>query len=272
MGSIRRTTVIEIAKKYADEGYTEEPGNKTIFGQMCDSVGYFAPQTKNGQPWCHTFVDAVFMLASDAKDEESKKYDAQNYLGEQPSYNNLSCGCTYGAGYFRNIGHYYDVGDAYVGDIIYFGERGHESHVGIIINLGYDDDGDVSTICTVDGNKGDAVRYGEYTVRDPNIAGVGKPTFFDYYDDLDDKPEPTPEPEPTEKVVVELDVLSRGDTGGQVNTLKALLKAFGYGGEELILDSDFDWATEQTVAKFQRMNGLPETGIVDSATWSLLLL
>lgn len=272
MGSIRRTKVIEIAKKYADEGYHETGENRTIFGELCDSVGYFAPQTKNGAPWCHTFVDAVFMLASDSKDEYDKKYDAQNYLGEQPSYNNLSCGCTFGAGYFRDIGHFYDIGEAYVGDVIYFGERGHESHVGIIIDLDYDEDGDVQTIYTVEGNKSDAVRYGEYDVRSSYISGVGKPTFSDYYDDLDDKPEPQPEPAPTGTVTIELEILSRGSTGGQVNTLKALLKEFGYGGDELVLDGDFDWATAETVKKFQRMNGLDETGFVGEQEWSLLLL
>lgn len=87
------------------------------------------------------------------------------------------------------------------------------------------------------------------------------------------QPEPTPEPEPKPtKAVVELDVLERYDTGSQVNTLKALLKAFDYGGNELVLDEDFDWATEQAVRKFQRMHDLTETGIVDETTWRLLLL
>ena len=474
MGSIRRTKVIEIAKKYADEGYTEEPDNRTIFGEMCDAVGYFAPQKKNGAPWCHTFVDAVFMLASDSDNEDSRKYDAQNYLGQQPSYNNLSCGCTYGAGYFRDIGHYYNIEDAYVGDVIYFGKRGYESHVGIIINLDYDDDGDVSTIYTVEGNKADGVRYGEYDVRSSYIAGVGKPTFFDYYDDLDAKPEPVkestyncvdvsewngdvdweqakangvefaiircgfgednedkddkyfhinmenavkagvkvgvyfysyatdydsaceegrhclrliepyrneitfpvfydveeercvprindiiggftntlnyygynvgvytsgawyslyfrdisvdfiwlafwgsddgephnkpdycdiwqytskgtvkgisersvdcdilynqemrflinPEPEPTEQVTITLDVLSIGSTGGQVNTLKALLNQYGW-SDNLPLDGDFDYDTEQAVNRLKERYDLTQDGIVDEPTWRLLLL
>ena len=269
MGSIRRTKVIEIAKKYADEGYTEEPDNRTIFGEMCDAVGYFAPQKKNGAPWCHTFVDAVFMLASDSDNEDSRKYDAQNYLGQQPSYNNLSCGCTYGAGYFRDIGHYYNIEDAYVGDVIYFGKRGCESHVGIIINLDYDDDGDVSTIYTVEGNKADGVRYGEYDVRSSYIAGVGKPTFFDYYDDLNPEPEPTPKP--TGTVEITLDILSRGSTGGQVNTLKALLNQYGW-ADDMPLDGDFDYDTEYAVNRLKASYELEQDGVVDEAVWRLLLL
>lgn len=85
-------------------------------------------------------------------------------------------------------------------------------------------------------------------------------------------PEPQPEPAPTGTVKIELEILSRGSTGGQVNALKALLKEFGYGGDELVLDGDFDWATAETVKKFQRMNGLDETGFVGEQEWSLLLL
>ena len=87
------------------------------------------------------------------------------------------------------------------------------------------------------------------------------------------QPEPSPEPKPEpQKAVVELDVLERYDTGSQVNTLKALLKEFEYGGSELVLDGDFDWATEEAVKNFQESHDLPVTGIVDQETWRLLLL
>lgn len=90
------------------------------------------------------------------------------------------------------------------------------------------------------------------------------------------KPEPTPSPEPApepvkDTVKVELDILERYSTGEQVTSLKALLKAFGYGGDELVLDGDFDWATEQAVLKFQRMHDLEETGVVDEKFWNLIL-
>ena len=269
MGSIRRTKVIEIAKKYADEGYHEEGENRTIFGQMLDRVNYFAPQKKNGAQWCHVFIDALFFMASDSDDDNSKKYDAQNYLGEQPAYNNLSAGCTYAANYFRDIGHYYDIQDAYVGDVIYFGERGHESHVGIIIGLDYDDDGDIETIYTVEGNKSDAVRYCEYNVNSSYIAGCAKATFFDYYDDLKGKPEPDPEPVPEKEVLVNLNELRRGSTGGQVNTIKALLNEFGFG--DLPLDGDFDYSTEQAVNKYKERYDLEPNGVVDADMWTLIL-
>jgi peptidoglycan hydrolase-like protein with peptidoglycan-binding domain len=268
MGNIRRTDVIRLAKKYADEGYTEGSNNWTIFSQILDDCNYYTPQKKQGQPWCHNFINAIFLMSSDSE-EDARKYDAQNYLGEQPPVNNLSCGCTYGADYFRAIGQFYDIEDAYVGDIIYFGERGHESHVGLIVDLDYNDDGKIITIHTVEGNKGDAVRYGEYSINSTYIAGVGKATFFDYYDDLEGN-EPEPEPVPSEAVTITLSTLSRGSTGGQVNTLKALLNEFGF-SDELPLDGDFDWDTEQAVNHYKENYGLEPDGIVDSETWNLLL-
>lgn len=92
---------------------------------------------------------------------------------------------------------------------------------------------------------------------------------------LINSPEPTPEPEPTptpdEPVIIQLDTLSKGSTGGQVNTLKALLNEFGY-GDNLPLDSDFDWDTEQAVKAYQSGHNLAVTGVVDADTWKLLLL
>lgn len=89
------------------------------------------------------------------------------------------------------------------------------------------------------------------------------------------EPEPAPVPEPTpapsEKITLELDVLSRGSTGGQVNTLKALLNEFGF-SDDLPLDGDFDYDTEVAVNRYKENYGLTADGIVDEDTWKLLLL
>ena len=89
--------------------------------------------------------------------------------------------------------------------------------------------------------------------------------------------EPTPEPEPIpiEPITIELDVLKRGSTGGQVNTIKALLNEFGYAvtynGEPLPLDGDFDYDTEQSVNEYKKTYDLDENGIVDAEMWNLIL-
>ena len=90
-------------------------------------------------------------------------------------------------------------------------------------------------------------------------------------------PEPTPEPEPIpiEPITIQLDVLKRGSTGGQVNTIKALLNEFGYAvtynGEPLPLDGDFDYDTEQSVNEYKKAYDLDENGIVDAEMWNLIL-
>lgn len=200
MGSIYRSNVIKACKAWANDEYHEGDNNWTIFSKILDDCNYYAPQKKQGQPWCHTFVNCMFLVEAEPRDrdDDEKKYDAQNYLC-QPSYNNLSCGCTFGAGYFREKGLFYSAKDAKVGDIIYFGKRGEESHVGIIIDI---KDG---RIYTVEGNKGDMVAYGDYSVNYSKISGVGRVQYDDYYDDLDgkdeepDTPTPEPKPEPTVK-------------------------------------------------------------------------
>lgn len=81
-------------------------------------------------------------------------------------------------------------------------------------------------------------------------------------------PPTPPAPTPT-TVIIELDVLSRGSTGGQVNTLKALLNEFGWA--DLPLDGDFDWDTEQAVNEYKEYYGLEANGVVDKEMWNLLL-
>lgn len=201
MGTIRRSNVIKACKAWADDEYHEGDNNWTIFSKILDECFYYKPQYKQGQLWCHTFVNCIFLLEAEPRDrdDDEKKYDAQNYLC-QPSYNNLSCGCTFGAGYFRDKGLFLSVKEAQVGDIIYFGKRGEESHVGIIIDI---QDG---RVYTVEGNKGDMVAYGDYSMNYTKIAGIGRIPFDDYYDDLDgetveapkEDPKPEPKPEPVE--------------------------------------------------------------------------
>jgi hypothetical protein len=97
MGTIHRSKVIAKAKEWI--GYTEDGDNWTIFSKILDDCQYYAPQkSKQNQPWCHNFVNCMFLISAEPsdRDDDEKKYDAQNYLC-QPSYNNLSCGCMYGA-------------------------------------------------------------------------------------------------------------------------------------------------------------------------------
>lgn len=75
-------------------------------------------------------------------------------------------------------------------------------------------------------------------------------------------------------VKVELNVLRKGDTGNQVETLQILLNAFGFrdqNGKLLNVDSIFGSKTEYAVKSYQRARGLGVDGIVGVKTWSRIL-
>lgn len=82
--------------------------------------------------------------------------------------------------------------------------------------------------------------------------------------------DPDPEPQPTpSKVVVELDTLSKGSTGGQVKTIQALLN--GFIGSNLSIDGIFGSKTEQGVKDYQKSRGLTVDGVVGAETWNKIL-
>lgn len=256
MGSIYAKDVIKIAED--NIGYHESGNNWTIFAKVLDDCGYYAPQTKQNVAWCATFCNYCMLEAAipEDRDDDSKKYDAQNYM-YQPSYNNYSASANIMANYFKNAGEFYDEPE--VGDMIFFKmSDGTIGHVGIVEDI----DG---CITTIEGNAGDQVQRKWYDYGDYRIAGFGRPSYDGYEPD----PGPGPKPQPTSEVTIKLDVLSRGSTGGQVNTLKALLNEFGWA--DLPLDGDFDWDTEQAVNEYKGHYGLSKNGIVDEEMWNLIL-
>lgn len=87
-------------------------------------------------------------------------------------------------------------------------------------------------------------------------------------------PEPTPEPTPSKKVVVELDVLRKGDIGGEVKTIQSILNGVGFrdqNGAWLNVDGIFGIKTEYAVKCYQRARGLTVDGIVGAETWNRIL-
>ena len=155
-------------------GYKEGSSNWNKYAQELDSINYFAPQKKQGVAWCNVFVDDVVYNAS-GKD----KSKTQKAL-YQPSYDNLSAACKYAAQYFRNHNAWSKT--ASVGAQIFFGKQGSETHTGIVVAVG------VSTITTVEGNKGNMVKKCSYSKNDSKIAGYG----LIKYDTAPQPPTPTP--------------------------------------------------------------------------------
>ena len=94
------------------------------------------------------------------------------------------------------------------------------------------------------------------------------------------EPSPAPTPKPSGGTVnVELNVLKRGSTGGQVGTLQRLLKELGYKdqyGKVLAIDDNFGGKTEYAVNQYQKRypecgsNGKPD-GMCGQKMWNHIL-
>lgn len=231
-------------------GYKEGPNNWNKYAKELDSIGYFAPQKKQNVAWCAVFVDDAVYNAT-GKDK-SKTY-AVLY---QPSKDNLSAACKYAAKYYRSAKAWYKTPK--VGDQVFFGSEGDESHTGIVVSVG------VSTITTVEGNKGNMVKKCLYNKNDSKIAGYGRPKY-----DADPQPKPK-----GDKVMVELDVLKKGSKGNEVKTLQRLLKELGYKGSDkkvIAIDGSFGDNTLYAVKNFQKDRKLSVDGSVGQKTWDSLL-
>lgn len=80
-----------------------------------------------------------------------------------------------------------------------------------------------------------------------------------------------------DKCMVQLPILRKGmkDTNGSVTSWQGLLQLYGYtdgDGNTIKVDGSFGTKTEQATKKVQKKHGLPQTGVVDAATWQALIV
>lgn len=244
-----------VAIALSQVGYKEGANNWNKYAQDLDSINFYNGKKQNG-PWCDDFVDWCVWEAS-GKD----KARALAALYE-PTKDNCGAGCKYSARYFRSKGAWSKT--PRLGDQIFFGKEGAETHTGLVVAVG------VSTITTVEGNKSNAVKKCSYSKNDSKIAGYGRIKY-------DSEPQPAPTPTPTpkgDKVMIELNVLKQGSKGNEVKTLQRLLKELGYKGSDkkvLAIDGSFGSNTLYAVKAFQKASKLEVDGSVGQKTWDKLL-
>lgn len=80
-----------------------------------------------------------------------------------------------------------------------------------------------------------------------------------------------------DKCMVQLPILRKGmkDTNGSVTSWQGLLQLYSYtdgDGNAIKVDGSFGTKTEQATKKVQKKHGLPQTGVVDAATWQALIV
>ncbi len=268
-------------------------GKSSEYAKQMDSVNYYNFHKNGVANSCALFCDcSVLNSCTDPsfdEDPEGAKWTALSAMYEpQTPGTNEGAGCVQKVGYFKNAGAWFDDPKDFCElDEIFFASPDYIKpsnpygvyHTGMIVDWGYIEELGKDGFTVIEGNttyEGESGRVGYkyYAYDDSRILGAGRPKWDGW--EPDEKPDPEPEPpkpspEPEKKeVLIKLDVLSRGSTGGQVNTLKALLNEFGW-GDDLPLDGDFDWDTEQAVNKYKASYGLVEDGIVDAEMWNLIL-
>lgn len=202
MGMLYAADVMHTAHCYV--GYEEGDNNWTIFSQKLDDCGYYAPQKKQGQPWCANFCYAIMLdncLPDDRSDEE-KKWDVLNFTG-QPSKYNYACAAYWGARYFKEMGRWFPVSEAKQGDVIFFKSSDYvtDENPDGIYHQGMVDRVEDGRVYTVEGNKSDSVQEFDYSIRYNRIAGVGRPL---YDEPATEKPveKPKEDPKPTPAPII----------------------------------------------------------------------
>jgi hypothetical protein len=197
-------------------------------------------------------------------------------------------GCIYSANYYRAKGQFFTTPK--VGDQIFFGSTGNETHTGIVVAVGLDN----KTVTTIEGNtssesgvvaNGGAVCEKQYPINYYYIVGYGRPDYSLVDKILVEVDEPTEKPveavkpespateETNEKDVVEvkLNTLKQGDKGAQVKAMQMLIIGSGYTCGSAGADGDFGSGTLYGLKLYQKAKKLTVDGICGVNTWTRLL-
>lgn len=250
VGYLEKKTNSQLDDKTANAGYN----NYTKYARDLAAAGYYQG-SKQGFEWCDCWTDWLFLQLCNG---DTKK--AEWMICQTGDY---GAGCKYSAGYYRNAGRFYTTPK--VGDQIFFGTRGSESHTGIVYKV------DSQRVYTIEGNtsgasgvvaNGGGVFKKSYKLNESRISGYGRPRY-------DGETEDTTEGEST--VNIEMTVLKKGSKGEQVKTLQRLLAALGYDLGSYGADGDFGGKTDIAVKAFQKKCGLADDGVVGQQTWNKLL-
>ncbi len=258
-------------------------GNWTKYARDLAAAGYYNGN-KNGYAWCDSFVDWCFFKAYGSK-AAAEKVQCQS--------GDLGAACPNSADYFKAKGRF-DKTPKY-GDQVFFGDF---EHTGLCVGV------TATTISTVEGNSGDAVKQHTYSRNDSYIAGYGHPLYDDDGGSSSGggkEPAPTPESvkdlteyvkdwqrwlavdpdgDPGTKTedanfqrifvaLVKAHPAKIGDKGDYVRCIQGLLYAAGYDPNGF--DGEFGAGMETAVKAFQKDHGLGADGEVGADTLAALI-
>lgn len=276
------------------------PGDYSDIVQQMDNIHYYNYPKNGASDSCAILCDNALLHSctepSYDDDPEGAKWTALSAMYEpQSAGTNAGAGCAQKIQYFKKAGAWYtDTSDFCELDEIFFGSSKYVSdinplgayHTGMIVDWGYVEELGKDGFTYIDGNttyEGESGKVGYHYVAydDPKIIGAGRPNWDGWEpgdsssDNDDTTPTPEPEPQPIEETVtVELPVLKVGDTGGEVLSIQAMLREFGFtddDGDTIAIDGIFGERTKQAVMSYQRERNLEVCGIVNYETWNRIL-
>ena len=217
----------------AEVGTHEGANNKTKYG---DEMHAIQPSNMDkNAPWCDAFVDWVILQMCrhfGYGETTAKKVLCGDF--DDYTYNSVNL--------YKKAGRWSKT--AHRGDQIFFGGSGHTGIVTSVSN---------GVVHTIEGNKGDEVRRGSYSVNSPSIIGYGRPRY---------------ELITGQMTAEDMPLIKRGSKCEAVKKLQQILNAKGY---KLSVDGDFGPATEAAVKAYQKANHLEVDGEVGPMTWAALI-
>lgn len=253
--------------------------NRTKYARDMDALNFYNGR-KQGVAWCDVFVDWCFVQAYGLEAALSLTCQKKGSAG---------AGCRYSRSYYKNKGQLHDTPQP--GDQIFFWpkdrtDKNAVAHTGLVYKV------DSKKVYTVEGNtsgasgviaNGGGVCKKSYSLTYARLAGFGRPEYGENASKTPvespvkkDEQEPTKESKPAQMeqnggktVMIELNVLRKGDEGAQVKTLQRLLNARGYNCGNV--DGKFGSKTLIAVKEFQKFKGLAVDGIAGKQTWTALV-
>lgn len=171
--------VVEIARK--EVGYREKASNSQLddkaanagssnytkyaayFDKLWNSGIKWYNTRKQGGDWCDMFFDWCQCQAWG--------YEVARKVLYQPM-ESCGAGCEFSADYYRKNNAWTSKnGTPKIGDQIFFGPVGEETHTGMVVGV------DANNVYTIEGNSGNRCAERAYIRSASNIAGYGRPNY-----------------------------------------------------------------------------------------------
>ena len=166
LGNLEKDSLKDLNSKTSNAG----DNNYTKYAQEADAIGLYNALVQ-GQPWCATWIDNVFIHAYGLNKGCAMKY--------MPTTKSKSAACNEAAAYYQKANKWFDTPE--IGDQVFFKSAKYNyAHTGLVIDI------KDNKVITIEGNtsskagvveNGGAVEQKEYPLNYSNFKGFGRPDY-----------------------------------------------------------------------------------------------